>query len=293
MKRALNVAMLGFVVLGLLGGCETQLVTDSDHLAPFGSIEVFYELHNADPAAGPERTPLVFVHGWACDHQYWKGQIEGMPHDRAMLVIDLPGYGLSPDGGAEHTMDFYADAVIAAMADAGIERAVLLGHSMGTPVIRQFERRNPARTTGLVAVDGALRPFRTPEQLKEFVAPLYTDQWREFAVQMFDAISATMAHEKDRAHVREVMLNTTQRSMQGGFAAMNADDIWTEDPIETPLLLTLTEAPFWNEEYKSFVRSLAPGVRIEMFADASHFLMMDQPEKFNRVVLEWLEHNGL
>ena len=66
-------------------------------------------------------------------------------------------------------MDLFARAVEAVRAAAGVDRVVLVGHSMGTPVVRQFYRLFPKKTLGLVAVDGSLRPFFTkPEQI---VAP--------------------------------------------------------------------------------------------------------------------------
>ena len=292
MKRGIGVLALGFTAFALLGGCAAQRAVDGVHLAALGSGEVFYQFYNAKPESGVESTPLVFVHGWACDHRHWAAQVEGLAHDRAMLVIDLPGYGQSSDGGSPHTMDLYAAGVASAMDDAGLERAVLIGHSMGTAVIRQFYRHHPARTAGLVAVDGALQ-MESPEEMEEAGAPLFTDQWQEYAVRMFDGMSSEMAHDADRALVREVLRGTTRDSVRGGFASMIDPEIWTDEPIGAPLLLTITEAPWWTDAYKEYVRTLAPGVRIEVFPGASHFLMMDQPEHFNRVLEAWLEQRGL
>jgi len=58
------------------------------------------------------------------------------------------------------------------LRDAHIKRAVLVGHSMGTPVIQQFYRLFPEKTVGLVIVDGALRVFLPKEQMDQFVNSL-------------------------------------------------------------------------------------------------------------------------
>ncbi len=289
-QRISMLAAFFAVVLGMLG-CAATRPAAGKHLAPYGPIEVYYEVHA--PSRDTGKTPLVFVHGWACDHQYWASTLDAMAGDRLMLTLDLPGYGQSPDGGAEHTMDFYADGVIAAMDDAGIDRAVLLGHSMGTPVVRQVERNHPERIAGLVAVDGSLKPMAPLEASREFAKPLFTDEWQEFSVRMFDGMSGAMARDEDRALVRKVMLSTTQRSMQGGFTAMHTDDIWTDDRINTPVLAVMADAPMWTNEYKAAVRRMAPGVRFVVIGGVSHFLMMDDPEGFAKAVETWLEQRGL
>ncbi|MCB9838246.1 MAG: alpha/beta hydrolase [Phycisphaeraceae bacterium] len=291
MTRELLVLVIGMTALLLAGGCAASRVADGSHMAPNGTTGVFYDFHNARDGGG--KTPLVFVHGWACDHQYWGSTIEVLPGDRPTLAVDLPGYGQTRDGGATHTMDLYAHAVLAAMDDAGIDKAVLVGHSMGTPVIRQVYRLAPDRVAGLVAVDGALRPFAPAAQMRQMVAPLFTDQWQSFSIQMFDGMASTMAHDEDRAHVREVMLGTSREAMRGGFEAMADESIWGDDAIGAPLLVVLAASPFWTDEYKAYVRGLAPGVRFVQFEGVSHFLMMDDPAGFDREVGAWLEQRGL
>jgi len=293
MHSTTTAAATGLAMMIFLGGCAGDGVEGGVHRAAFGDAEVVYEFHNADPEAGEERTALVFVHGWACDRGHWDSTIERLPRDRAALTLDLPGYGQSSDGGAEHTMDLYAAGILAAMDDAGIGEAVLVGHSMGTPAVRQVYRLAPERVAGLVAVDGALALTMTEEQAMQVAGPLFTDEWQAFAARMFDGMSATMAHEADRARVREVMLATSRHAMRGGFTAMYSEGVWEDDPIGAPVLLALAEAPFWDEAYLSRVRALAPGLTIEMFPGASHFVMMDQPGRFVEVVVGWLEHRGL
>ena len=67
-------------------------------------------------------------------------------------------------------MDLFANAIDAVMRDAKVERAVVVGHSMGTPVARQFYRKYPQKTLGIVIVDGGLRPFGTKEMREQFMA---------------------------------------------------------------------------------------------------------------------------
>ena len=76
-----------------------------------------------------------------------------------MIAIDLPGHGQSDKPQVTYSMDYFARAVEAVMNDAKAKRAVLVGHSMGTPVARQFYRKYPQKTLAIVIVDGVLRPL--------------------------------------------------------------------------------------------------------------------------------------
>jgi len=74
-----------------------------------------------------------------------------------------------------YTMEYLARSIEAVLSDAKVKRAVLVGHSMGTPVIRQFYRVFPEKTVGLVIVDGALRILFPEEQTDQFMTPLRTN----------------------------------------------------------------------------------------------------------------------
>ena len=112
-------------------------------------------LHWTSAGAGPQT--LVLVHGWTCDDSSWSGQVPALTSKYRVLTLDLPGHGKSGkiDAG-RFSMDLFARAVEAVRAEAGAERIVLVGHSMGTPVIRQYARLYPQRVAALVLVDGVV-----------------------------------------------------------------------------------------------------------------------------------------
>src|SRR5688572_1966986 len=117
---------------------------------------------------------LVLVHCWTCNAEFWRDQINAFPQYR-VLAMDLPGHGGSDKPKIDYSMDHFARSVDAVMKAAGVKRAVLAGHSMGTPVIRQFQRLYPKKTLGLIIVDGALRPIAPKGEVDKFFAPLYAN----------------------------------------------------------------------------------------------------------------------
>ena len=67
--------------------------------------------------------------------------------------------------------------------------------------------------------------------------------------------------------------------------------IWEKDGIDVPLLVLASKTPFsdmYTEEYQAFVRGLAPHVEYHVWEDATHMLNMEYPERFNRLVEEFV-----
>jgi len=117
------------------------------------------------------KSAVVFIHGWSCDMTSWRAQVPAFEGKARILLVDLPGHGKSDRPAVDYTMERFANAVEAATRDAGVERALLVGHSMGTPVARQFWRLFPTKTLGIAAVDGALRTyFKDLAQVEKFAA---------------------------------------------------------------------------------------------------------------------------
>jgi pimeloyl-ACP methyl ester carboxylesterase len=80
---------------------------------------------------------VISIHGWTCDHTFWRGQAPIYETHRALLV-DLPGRGQSEKPDVAYTHERFARATNAVMRDAGVDHAVLVGHSMGGPVALTF-----------------------------------------------------------------------------------------------------------------------------------------------------------
>ena len=80
-------------------------------------------------------------------------------------------------------MDLFANAIDAVMRDAKVERAVIAGHSMGTPVARQFYRKYPQKTLAIIIVDGGLRLFGTKEMRDGFLTMFRSPGYKEAGAQ--------------------------------------------------------------------------------------------------------------
>jgi pimeloyl-ACP methyl ester carboxylesterase len=122
-----------------------------DRFAKLDTMRVHYQNY------GEGKEAVVFIHGWTCNLKFWKANIPAFVNQSRVIAIDLPGHGESDKPQVTYSMDLFARAIDAVITDAGVERVALVGHSMGTPVIRQFYRKYPNKTLALVIVDGSLR----------------------------------------------------------------------------------------------------------------------------------------
>lgn len=112
----------------------------------------------------PSLPCVLFVHGAQHDHSVWALQTRYLAHHgRAVLVPDLPGHGRST-GNALESVEALADWLIALLDAAGVERATVVGHSMGALVAAEVAARHPTRITK-IALIGATFPMLVSDEL--------------------------------------------------------------------------------------------------------------------------------
>ena len=97
-----------------------------------------------------------------------------------------------------------------------------------------------------------------------------------------------MRSPADRKHVRAVMLGTSQHVMLSSFEGTLDPALWREEPIRVPLMLVLAKQPAWEGGYRAYAEKLAPGLRWEMLTGVSHFLMLDEPGRFDELMRSFL-----
>src|SRR5688572_7174791 len=231
---------------------------------------------------------IVFVHGWTCDSSSWDGQVPAFAKDHRVVTLDLPGHGRSesPKDG-KLSMDLFARAVEAVRAEAGAERIVLVGHSMGAPVIRQYAHLYPQHVAGLVAVDGPLDLRAFGELPAGFPPPLTGPEGRAAREGMIRSmfIAETPASLQD--HILKMMLAAPEATAVGAMNAMFDPAIRWTDVIDAPALTVYAGTA--NVPDAATTKQLYPHHDATQLAGTGHFLMMEKPEEFNRLLGAFLD----
>ena len=251
------------------------------------------KIHYDSFGAGSEA--VVFIHGWTCDSTFWKAQAP-IYEQRRSLLIDLPGHGLSDKPDIPYTMELFARAVDAVMTDAKVHKATLAGHSMGTPVAVQFLRMHPDKVAGLVIVDGFIPqpPKDDAEREKQkaqgagLVKAYRAPDYKNVATRMLDSMFTKQTDPLLRNQIQTKMLSAPQYVMASAMEGMMSMAPLTESYRQLPVQAIMVKRGN-STSYQEFLKQRFSLAGYREFDDAGHFLMMEQPEKFNQILREFLD----
>ncbi|QJR16208.1 alpha/beta fold hydrolase [Usitatibacter palustris] len=253
--------------------------------APAGEVasrdgaRIVYDVQGAGPA-------LVFVHGWTCRRDYWSGQVRDLAVDHRVVTIDLAGHGESGRGSrTDWAMEAFGADVVAVVEQLGLDRVVLVGHSMGGPVILEAARKLKGRVAGLVLVDTykQLDKPRTPEQVAAAVAP-FRENFRE---QTKARVRTMFTPAMNRETVEMVANQMSSASPDMALPAMHATISYEAQAAATLRELNVPVHAINAGSPPTDVASLQRnGVKVVMIPDTGHFPMLEKPEAFNRALRE-------
>jgi pimeloyl-ACP methyl ester carboxylesterase len=131
--------------------------------ADVDGVRLYYE------RAGSGEPELLFVHGWCCDRTAFQPQFDYFERTHTVTALDLRGCGKSDRPESGYNIRDFADDLAPFCAQAGIEKPVVIGHSLGGMIAVELAARYPSLPRALVLVDpGPIDPL--PETVKFFDA---------------------------------------------------------------------------------------------------------------------------
>jgi 3-oxoadipate enol-lactonase len=253
-----------------------------------------YTLRAVDTGSGPA---VVLIHGLAGDHTAWRAQIDRLcPHFR-VIAFDNRGAGASTQVDEPvSTQDLAADT-LGLMDALGVAQAQVVGRSMGGAVAQHMALMAPQRVQSLVlcASFAQLDPLGRRVLLNMREALEWRHSWADHArhsVQNFVS-AAFFNEERDKVAAIERLIGGETR-LQACYsrqneACQNHDTLGQLARIRQPTMVMGGDAdPICS---MSATRALAQGIpdaRLEVFEGASHFFLMEQPARFNQLLLDWL-----
>lgn len=269
--------------------CFSALASAQSRFAPYAGGRVHYESYGAGPDA------VVFIHGWTCDLTFWRGQAPVYENHRSLL-IDLPGHGESDKPDVPYPVEFFARGIEAAMRDAGVRHAILVGHSLGGPIAYAFLRLFPGQVQGLVLVDAGIAVPQATPAYRKAQALRYAANRKALSgsagLKYFTSRIESMFGERTppelREQIRSRMLATPEYVRVA--AVSSASQLAPPKPGETYGLpvLSIQPTPAGPDTRTPALRRIFPRVTVESWPGAGHFLMMEDPARFNRAVEAFL-----
>lgn len=279
MKQQILFILIPFL---LLTGCASnQLSSRHDVALSFDSERIAYDV------VGKGKTTLIFIHGWSCDGRYWQKQIPVFAKEYQVITIDLAGHGHSSFDRSNFSMLSFANDVKAIVDKENIDRAILIGHSMGGGVIAEAARLMPGKAIGVVGVDTLQNVAeRTPQSvIDEMVKPFEADfksAAKDFVSQMFpkgtDNKLIFWVKEDMSSAPKKIALSAFRNYLEqyvNGEAASVFKDITI--PVVSINARLWPTAP---EENRKYIRNY----QLFYIEETGHFPMLEKPEEFNTLL---------
>lgn len=243
--------------------------------------------------------PLLLVSGLGGSGVFWQNIAATLERSFRVVSFDQRGIGASTRGSADCSIDELARDCVAVLDAAGIERAVVLGHSTGGCIAQSLARQAPQRIDGLILSGGWLKPSRymagyfgarrailstNPEAYAaSSVLCAYPPAWIEANWPVFEAaLAAAPATAQAQAVMRERIdaLLSFDGSAEAAALAMPILVLGARDDMVVPAFL--------QEE----LAAALPGCAKTMLDSGGHLFPVSRPDAFTATVADWISRLG-
>ena len=279
---------------------------------PHLDLSVFYF-----EAGDPTQPAIIMIHGLGDEADTWRHQIESLAKDHHVIAMDLPGFGRSDHIDRAYTPDLMKQSILELMDVLGLEKAILMGSSLGGILSQGIAVEHPERLTGLVLVDGALfQPDRMADRsLKLMQIPLigeaiYT-QLRKDPDAAYDSLRIVY-HDLDslpQADREFLYTRVNHRVWSNGqrrayFSTLRHLTPWVRKSqkdlpkqlgkLEIPTLIIRGELDgLFSAENAAAIQALQLDVEIVNIPGMGHLPQLEDPETFFDSLNGWLRQKGL
>lgn len=239
--------------------------------------------------------PLVLVHGAVSDSRVWRRQLDDLSDEFTVVAWDAPGCGRSADPPESFRLPDYADALAGFIAELGLGRPHVLGHSFGGGLALELYRRHPAVPATLILVGayagwagslprneverrlrfalevadqlpGGFEPTSMPGLFSNAMSPETVDELVAIMSEIRPVATRTMAHALAEADLRDVL-----------------------PAVDVPTLLLYGDADERSPlNVAEDLRSSLPTSRLVVLAGLGHESYLESPERFDAEVRGFL-----
>ncbi len=297
MKKIIQVFSFFIITLTLLTSCSPK--TDSG-FAEINGTKLYYEITG-------KGTPLIFLHGFTCDHRNWNPQLEFFSRKYQVITYDARGHGQSnlPD-----TIPYSYEDDLAALIDyLKIDKAVIIGHSMGGAPAFFYTLHHPEKVRALVLAEGGA--FLSDPAIVDTanIPGYFKDIYRAIRVARKEGIEQgkkawlTIHPMKDAAeNPISSELMRTMITDYSGWHWLNRDPqknnpdgtVEMMQEISVPTLLIAGELS--HPVLKDLVSAQSkyiPNSKLVLLKNSNHMTNLENPEQFNKELEEFLKENNI
>ncbi|HEY1962910.1 MAG TPA: alpha/beta fold hydrolase [Rhizomicrobium sp.] len=246
-------------------------------------VRIFYEVHGQGPA-------ILLTHGFSATSAMWRPQIWALSREHTLILWDMRGHGQSdyPEDESAYSEEATVADVAAILDAAGVGEAVVGGLSLGGYMSLAFHLAHPQRVKALLIID---------------TGPGYKNEeagagWNANALAMAgklerDGLAALQTASAERALALHRNAKGLTRAARGMLTQRDARVISSLPEVNVPSLVIVgaNDTPFLKAS--DYMTAKIPGAKLAVIPDAGHAANIDQPEAFNRTVVDFLRAHSL
>jgi len=247
---------------------------------------------------------VLALHGFTGSVATWRGFAEAARGDFTVVAVDMLGHGASdaPDDSARYAMERCAEDMTALLDHLGIRRAVWMGYSMGGRIALACATVAPERCAALVLESASPGLSNESERLQRMVndealarrilregVQAFVDYWE--SIPLFASQALRMA-EAARAALRAQRLKNSSLGLANSLRGVGAG---AQPPVHDRLpslgVPTLCVVGAEDAKFTAFAREMCgalPYGKLAVIPEAGHAAHLEQPQRFNQSVLEFL-----
>jgi 3-oxoadipate enol-lactonase len=246
-----------------------------------------YDIGYAQVGSG-EAMPIVFLHGVGSDKSVWHPQLAHFGRTRRAIAFDYPGYGDSDPAPDGTTRDDFADAIISAMHELGVDRAHICGLSLGGVVAIAMHHADANRCASLILADTFAAH---PNGLAIYERSI--DGSRDLPAMAEARVDVLLAQPAD-PNVRREVVETMSRIDPAAYR-IGAEAVWLADQrdrvqeIQVPTLVLVGDQDLVTPvDLSNELIDLVRHGRMQVIAGAGHLGNIEKPAEFNHIVEQFI-----
>ena len=254
--------------------------------------------------AGPDISAgalsFIFIGGYGCNKEVWRHQFERLSDRHTCIAVDMPGHGASVPQLERSSIEGYGQVVNGLRAHLGLEKPVLVGHSMGGRVALEAARQAPEAFGGLILLDvsRAVSPDHDPDERAKLSSG---ESHKAFRAHMRAMFEQNFSETCDPAIKEEI--RASSKALDHATANALTPTIGRWDHTHWEEALRSLKCPLYivqstylvygqarhileegeNTPYFDMVREIIPDVEIDMIR-TGHFSMLEEPVRVAKAI---------
>jgi N-formylmaleamate deformylase len=239
---------------------------------------------------GGSRPPLILLHGLTANGACWTAVARALEADYDVIMPDARGHGQSSAPDLGYRYEDHANDVVGLIEALGVDRPILIGHSMGGLTAAVVAGRNPKLLRGLVLADPTFLSAKAQREVRD--SEVADEHRRMLKTPLADLIAeARTRHPARPAETLELIARARLQTRLSAFDVLtppNPEYTQLVRAIDVPSLLVIGDAPVVSPATAAELQQLNPRLRVEQIRGAGHGLHYDQPERFAAAVKSFL-----